>query len=331
MIDGSKSMSRGIICAISNSPPKKTWKRETIMKNQIDINDASKLALMRVYLKLIADTARARDEVTLVREELHALAATYPTRYENVRRLTATELHACVEFLDEASDLCAKDTSLGAATVAQMLRDDVAGHYRRLWSEAQHLEGDHALYLPNCEICEKEILHHSDICDECFIEVMELDDEDDEIAEARKEPLVICDKCVEIKFNEIKESSSIYVAESIIHRLVAKYPKWLKPKIVDVRIVQTQERVWLEITTEYEQNFGSLLDRTIKQSDLGFCFDGEPDVPYFSPDDSVSYNATKFVETWDPYSIIMTTKLFHREARVQIDSDKDLNPRWEPF
>jgi hypothetical protein len=280
---------------------------------------------MRVYLRLIADTACERDEVTLVREELHALAATYPTRYENVRRLTATELHTCVEFLDEAADLCAKDTSLGAETVAQMLRDDVAGHYQRLWSEAQHLEGLQAIFLKNCECCEEEIIHHADICDECFIEIMELDDE---VAEARKEPLVICDECVETKFNEIKESLSSYVAESIFHRLVAIYPKWLKPKIVDVRIVQTQERVWLEITTERVHNVDQL-DQTIKRSDLGFCFDG--DLPCFSPNDSVSYNATKFVETWDPYSIIMTTKLFHSEACVQIDSDEDLNPHWEPF
>jgi len=177
------------------------------MRIQTDINYASDLTLMRVYLKLVDDTARERDEVTLVREELHALVATYPTRYENVRRLTAMELHACVEFLDAASDLCARDTSLGAATVARMLRDDVAGHYRRLWSEAQHLEGLKALYLDHCEGCDRHIIHHPDLCDECFIEVMELDDEDDEIAEGRKEPLPICDECVETKFNEIAEAN----------------------------------------------------------------------------------------------------------------------------
>lgn len=120
-----------------------------------------------------------------------------------------------------------------------------------------------------------------------------------------------------------KESSSAYCAESILHELIEKYREWLKPTIVDVRIVQTQERVWLEITEE-EEKAGYLIDQTIKRSDLAFCtgFEGR----YFSPDYSVSENARKFVETWDPYSIIMTTDLFHEAACHRIDNDPDLNP-----
>lgn len=119
------------------------------------------------------------------------------------------------------------------------------------------------------------------------------------------------------------------VAESIFHRLLAKYPKWLELKIVDVRIIQAQERVWLEITTERLYN-GDQLDQTIKRCDLVYFIDFETYDQDFSPDDSVSDNATKFVETFSPYTISMCTKLFHHEARVQIYWDKDLNPHYSP-
>ncbi|MCL2625554.1 MAG: GIY-YIG nuclease family protein [Cystobacterineae bacterium] len=123
-----------------------------------------------------------------------------------------------------------------------------------------------------------------------------------------------------------KESSSAYYAESIFYELASKYKAWLKPTIVDVRIVQTQERVWLEITEEEESRGGYLVDQTIKRSDLAFCFGDDPQNRYFSPDDLVSMNAAKFVERWDPYSIIMTTDLFHYDACVEIGNNPSFNP-----
>ncbi|WP_374328854.1 GIY-YIG nuclease family protein [Azonexus sp.] len=122
-----------------------------------------------------------------------------------------------------------------------------------------------------------------------------------------------------------KESSSAYCAESIFQELSEKYKAWLKPTIVDVRIVQTQERVWLEITEE-EEKAGYLVDQTIKRSDLAFCSGDTYESKYFSPADSVSKNSAKFVDTWDPYSIIMATDLFHDDACRQIDNDSNLNP-----
>ncbi len=132
--------------------------------------------------------------------------------------------------------------------------------------------------------------------------------------------------------NTVNESSSSYVAESIFHRLVAKYPKWLKPEITDVRIGQTQELVWLEITEEHEpENDGCLLDQTIKRSDLAFCIGVDYEDCYFSRNDSVSDNATKFVETWDPFAIINTTDLFHHEAFVEIASNENSDPDDQEF
>ena len=40
--------------------------------------------------------------------------------------------------------------------------------------------------------------------------------------------------------------------------------------------------------------------------------------------DSVSLNAIKFLKDMDPYSVIMTTDLFHHDACVEID--KEHNP-----
>lgn len=122
-----------------------------------------------------------------------------------------------------------------------------------------------------------------------------------------------------------KESSSAFCAESIFQELFERYKTWLKPTIVDVRIVQTQERVWLEITEE-EEIAGYLVDQIIKRSDLAFCSEDTCESKYFRPSDSASINSAKFVETWDPFSIIMTTDLFHESACHQIANDQNLNP-----
>lgn len=114
-----------------------------------------------------------------------------------------------------------------------------------------------------------------------------------------------------------------FVAESIFHRLIKKYPDWLDPSIADVRIVQTSERVWLEIMKE-EEIAGYLKDQTIKRSDLAFITDGDYESKMFRSGDHISVNASKFVDEFGPYSIIMTTDLFHEEACKEID--KQLNP-----
>jgi hypothetical protein len=120
-----------------------------------------------------------------------------------------------------------------------------------------------------------------------------------------------------------KETSSAYYAESIFEDLREKYRTWLKPGIVDVRIVQTHERVWLEITEEKEIG-GYLVDQSIKRTDLAFCVDC--DSIFFSPKVPVSVNAAKFIKMWAPYNIIMTTDLFHHDACIEIDNNPTFNP-----
>lgn len=113
---------------------------------------------------------------------------------------------------------------------------------------------------------------------------------------------------------------SVFSAEDVTDRLRRKHGGYLKPDIVSVRLVQPGDRVWLEITQEVEIA-GYLKDQVITRTDLGFISDG-PDVGlFFQPKDSVSINADRFVEEFDPYSISNTTDLFHDEACRQIEED----------
>lgn len=89
---------------------------------------------------------------------------------------------------------------------------------------------------------------------------------------------------------------------------------------MSVRIVQPSDRVWLEITQEQELG-GYLKDQKVTRTDLGFISDGVYDNAYFSPADSVSTNADKFVIEYDAYSIVMTTDLFHESACDEVNRE----------
>lgn len=108
------------------------------------------------------------------------------------------------------------------------------------------------------------------------------------------------------------------VAMSIFQTLKARYPQWLDGAISDVQIVQADDIVWLETTWNQEIG-GYLRNQTIERIDLAFI-EGRDDGRggLFSPSDSVSENAVKFVEDFGPYSIVMATDLFHKAACDEI-------------
>lgn len=113
----------------------------------------------------------------------------------------------------------------------------------------------------------------------------------------------------------VKKFAEQYVAEDVTQRLREKYPEYLRPDIVSVRIVQIPGRVWLEITSETEIA-GYLVNQIIQCTDLAFIVD--TDEAFFKSEDDVSFNANKLVNDYDVYSIIMTTDLFHDEACQKI-------------
>ena len=117
---------------------------------------------------------------------------------------------------------------------------------------------------------------------------------------------------------ESMRSEESFSAVSILARMKQKYPAWIDPEIVNAQIVQTDERVWLEITKE-EEHAGYLKDQTIKRSDLAFICGDDYDSAFFCFDDPVTENARKFTEEFDAYSIIMTTDLFHEAACHEVD------------
>lgn len=101
----------------------------------------------------------------------------------------------------------------------------------------------------------------------------------------------------------------------ITDKLKFKYGNMLSEDISRVSIVQSLNRVWLEIVKE--KIIGDyLVDEHIHRSDLAFISDCEGD--YFSHSDSIVINANKFVNNYDPYSIVNTTDLFTHEACEKI-------------
>lgn len=123
--------------------------------------------------------------------------------------------------------------------------------------------------------------------------------------------------------------SDRFVAVRILEALKEKYPDWLREEFSDIRIVQCDERVWLELTKE-EVVADYLVDQRIHRSDLAFISTGgSPDASFFSPTSPVSSNAKKFLDDYDAYSIVHTTDLFKEEACRVIDADPQFNPHLE--
>ena len=106
-------------------------------------------------------------------------------------------------------------------------------------------------------------------------------------------------------------------AISILSDLIKKYPDWVDSEIADAQIVQTDERVWLEITKEHMCIRGDLVDQIIRRSDLAFIREDDYE-NWLSPDSPVTENARKFIAEFGPFSIVNTTDLFHEEACKEI-------------
>jgi T5orf172 domain len=118
-----------------------------------------------------------------------------------------------------------------------------------------------------------------------------------------------------------KQNESTYAAESILARLKSIYPTWIRNDLIDIRIVQTGERVWLE-TTEEKEIGGYLKDQVIKRSDLAFIYGEES--PLFNPSNEISTNANLFINELDPYGIINTTDIFNDLGYEEVQ--RDYNP-----
>jgi T5orf172 domain len=109
---------------------------------------------------------------------------------------------------------------------------------------------------------------------------------------------------------------AVFAAEDVTDRLRKKYPGYIRPEIASVRLVQPEDRVWLEITVETEIA-GYLKDQHITRTDLGFVSDGLM-IPFFDPANTVSVNASRLVDDCNSYFLATATDLFTDDASHEI-------------
>lgn len=105
----------------------------------------------------------------------------------------------------------------------------------------------------------------------------------------------------------------------ILPLLRSRYSQFLRPEIISVQFIQSQERCYLEITTADHCN-NYLVDEISKRTDLAFISGGcATDGRLFSPLNSIDENARRFVTDFDVVSIINCTDLFTSDAANRID------------
>lgn len=126
-------------------------------------------------------------------------------------------------------------------------------------------------------------------------------------------------KAIKLLMKIVDPIDETYSAIDITIQLQNKFPSFIKPDIINVRIVQPKNRVWLELTQEKERA-GYLTDQIITRTDMAFI-NGDRDRYYFPPEEDIITNAQKFIDNFDAYSIAMTTDLFHNDACELITTD----------
>ncbi|MBD2436455.1 GIY-YIG nuclease family protein [Nostoc sp. FACHB-110] len=119
--------------------------------------------------------------------------------------------------------------------------------------------------------------------------------------------------------NQPIEYNSVQAVE-ILPRLQHLYPKYLKPEIKSVQMIQRDDICFLEITSQAHPN---IRDEKVERIDLEFI--AEEDGTMFPINRSVQENANKFVNKLDPYSIIMCTPLFTEAACRKIADEYENN------
>lgn len=111
-----------------------------------------------------------------------------------------------------------------------------------------------------------------------------------------------------------------YCTINLYDVLKIKYKDYLKPEIVSISIIQSEDTVWLEYIEKVLID-GSFEKQTIRKIDLEFISDGDEfeEKLYFDPKEPIENNARKFIDEFSPYSIINTTDLFNDDACDKIN------------
>lgn len=111
-----------------------------------------------------------------------------------------------------------------------------------------------------------------------------------------------------------------YSVINIYDSFKRKYKDYIKPEIVSISIIQSDDEVLLE-SIEYENVDGGYIKETTRRISLDFITDGEEEeYLFFDPKNAIEFNVKRFMEEFSPYSLIMTTKLFHEKACEKINN-----------
>lgn len=118
-----------------------------------------------------------------------------------------------------------------------------------------------------------------------------------------------------------------YESIEILDYLKEKYGSYINHNVTSVKLYQTEERVSLEVTSDFEIGY-DLLNQVIRRTDLGFISDGNvDDTEYgmsmaFNPIDSIQTNVDKFLNSSPATHVVSQEDLFTEEgAKILYNED----------
>lgn len=113
-----------------------------------------------------------------------------------------------------------------------------------------------------------------------------------------------------------EELASLVESPNFIKALRKKYPQYLRSDIDSVQIIHYNETVYLKTVGEHGD---------ISLEDMGYIISDIDDSEMFSATTSPARNVKIFLDSLDPYSIIMCTNLFTQEACNEIEKKNEEN------
>lgn len=118
--------------------------------------------------------------------------------------------------------------------------------------------------------------------------------------------------------NDSLNKEDIYESIDILDALKARYSSYINKNVTSVKIYQTEERVSLQVTSDYEIS-EDLLDQVIRRTDLGFIGDG--DGKSFDPKVPIQVNVEWFLNSSPATHVVSHSDLFTEEGAEKLYND----------
>lgn len=117
-----------------------------------------------------------------------------------------------------------------------------------------------------------------------------------------------------IEKNKNTQKNDKYEAIEILPQLIEKYGDYINPKLSSIKIYQTNERVYLEVTEDtYISDY--LKDQHIYRQDLGYMIeDVEIEERTFNPDLPIHFNVERFLALDNCSMVVCASEIFTEEG-----------------